>query len=125
MTNEDNLHRYREILAARSGTLIPSKSYATMNELMHQLVLEGDRLLAEEATTLKMSPSPVVKKAIQTAIDSGVKNPYVQAREQVLKEMDAARRKEILAMESSEQINNRHYEEFLSAVRKLGDKLSN
>jgi hypothetical protein len=99
-----------------------------------ELVAEGDAIIeAEErakraantmvkkgeSQTAPTAPAPMVKE-IKPIVST---NPYVIARENILKKMDNFCRKEILEMERTGDKDNRIYNEFIVEVRKEGDRL--
>lgn len=51
-------------------------------------------------------------------------NPYLIARNEILDGLTDWRRKEILVMESENNLDNRVYNEFTDQVHRLGDKYS-
>ena len=64
------------------------------------------------------------KEKLQSTLATVSKNPYVRAREEILKKMPKAKRTEIEQMEAMGKVDNRVYKEFLAAVANAGDKLS-
>lgn len=86
---------------------------------LSQLVEEGNRLLEMEEKYKKSAPKPTGKtSSVETS-----ENPYVIARNQILKEMDEFHREEIKEMEASGNINNRFYDEFVKKVRIRGEEI--
>jgi hypothetical protein len=129
--NEDNMEEY---LKKMNKDLIPapvSKEKFSEHNCITEALKEGNRLLAEEEKSKgKSSPKQDDKKKLDTALSTSSKNPYVQARIQVLngwkKDPHTAWRvNEIESMENGTIPKDYHYDEFVRAVADLGDTLSN
>lgn len=86
---------------------------------LDELIAEGDRLLEEEAK------ANLQKKKTKSSSKSKSKNPYHQAREKILSDMDPEKRKHILRLEKENKKDSYQYEDFLKEIQKLGDQLSN
>lgn len=125
--NEDNLKKLKEI-----NTKPP------VMPLIDQLAAEGLALLELEAMpplstqsgsvtpakTVVIKPLPDDSKKLDATLAANSNNPYIRARATVLKKYNQWRQKEIERMESSGDINNRYYDQFVREVRELGDSLS-
>jgi hypothetical protein len=111
--HEENLRKYQErIKMYTKQELTPPDHELTIDEL----AVEGAILLAKEGKTEDPipKPSPVVSS----------KNPYLQARNQVLNKYPEWKRIELLRMEKDNKTDNYTYKEFVKEVRMLGDSLS-
>ena len=93
---------------------------------INKLIAEGNRLLAEEAKNprkkflLKKDES----KRLESKLASTSTNPYVRARVDTLNKMKADEKETIRKMEENEIERDRRYDEFVKAVRILGDQYS-
>jgi len=101
------------------------KYQATLNGIMMTLAAEGFKLLEEE----ERAKNPVVKKpsppsVLENALGAMDKNPYINARAQVLKNMTPKERSEIERMESTGKLENSVYQDFVRKVSKMGDLYS-
>lgn len=84
-----------------------------------QAIAEGNALLANEAKT------PVKPTGCKPSIPVVTnKNPYIQARTNVLNAMTDFNRNEILTMEKEKNTINRWYDDFVRKVATEGDRLS-
>lgn len=93
-----------------------------------ELVAEGDAIIeAEERTkraaTTILKQQEAMPKSAPKAETPKSNNPYVIARETILNKMDKFCRNEILEMERTGNKDNRIYNEFITEVRKEGDRL--
>jgi hypothetical protein len=88
-------------------------------ETVDELIAEGNRLLEEDA---KHQSSQKTSKITKPTTSSG--NPYFQARQKILSDMDPGKRKIIEQMETEGNTDSRQYQEFVEQIHKLGDKLS-
>jgi thiamine pyrophosphate-dependent acetolactate synthase large subunit-like protein len=119
----------------------PFEIDTTTQEYLRQCVKEGFEILAKEEKA-KIIPLSVDPNALRKRVEAELKkqdpskelkqkltadqtNPYVQARINVLLDINAMFKKEVLAMEASGDTDNRKYQEFIRMVREEGDKLSN
>lgn len=122
-TDDPNVEKHRQSVKDRGYEnlkITPAEAAAKNDaELTAVLVAEGLALLKAEATAKSGPPKPQAEDVPSTS-----KNPYVQARERILKGMTDERRERIESMESSGKTDNPTYAEFATAVMKLGDKLS-
>ena len=120
-----SLSKYFEYLKLQGyDRLRPSKKESqasTLPELIAVLCAEGEILLNTENSTVE---PPANAKVLEHVLGEKSKNPYIQARCKVLTEMSAFRRQEIEEMESTGNIYNRIYAEFVKMVTDMGDKLS-
>ena len=86
-----------------------------------EMVAEGNKLIAEdEARKTQAPPAPVQAPQEKSQSD----NPYFQARMKILEKYPEWRRNEVKRMEKEGNLSNRFYDDFVSQVRELGDKLS-
>ncbi len=123
-TNDSNVEKYHQSVKDRGYEnlkVTPAEVTAgdKAPELIAVLVAEGMTLLKADETAKSVPTTPTAEPVPTTS-----KNPYVQARERVLKGMTDERRERIEKMEASGKTDNPHYKEFTDAVMKLGDKLS-
>ena len=84
-----------------------------------ELIAEGNALLEQEAK----NPQPK-KKTSNKSPAASKKNPYLQARLNVLNAYLEWRRNEVAKMEKEGDVENRFYRDFLKSVQEEGDKLS-
>ena len=107
----------------------PYEIDTTTQEYLRQCVKEGLEILAkEEKAKIVKLPAAVKKnpvKELKQKLTADQTNPYIQARINVLLEINLMFKKEVLAMEASGDTDNRKYQEFVRMVREEGDKLSN
>jgi hypothetical protein len=100
----------------------------TTQVYLQQCVKEGFALLAKEEKA-KIVKLPAAKKdpaqELNQKLTADQTNPYVQARINVLLEINLMFKKEVLRMEAEGDTDNRKYQEFVRMVREEGDKLSN
>jgi len=122
--NDPNIERFHQSVKDRGYEHLkstPAEAAAKNDaELTAVLVAEGLALLKAEEEA-KSGPTTPKAEPVPTTTS---KNPYVQARERVLKGMTDERRERIESMEANGKTDNPFYTEFTKAVMTLGDKLS-
>lgn len=119
MAKSSNLTNYEKYL-----NNVKLRGYANLTipdheETIEELLIEGDRLLRQEGS--KKSP-PVATVKPQPKVSST--NPYFQARQKILSEMDSEKRKLIERLEKEGNTDSYQYQDFIEQIRKLGDQLS-
>lgn len=62
-------------------------------------------------------------KELESTLAKNDANYYVQARAEVLAKMNKAERNQILEMETTKDMENRIYQNFIDKIAKLGDTL--
>jgi superfamily II DNA helicase RecQ len=113
----NKLRDFAERLRAKERkNLKPTVALPSINDML----TEGEKMLKDEKTL-----PPSTTKTKKMVVRPSNKNPYVQARRQILTEYAEWRRDEVARMEKTGDTNNRHYEAFVKSVMELGDQLSN
>lgn len=99
--------------------LTPPKKNQSIQECIMEACAEGARLIA-----LEEKNKPVVEKVVPPTPSVNNTNPYVRARNDVLKTFNEFQLKQIADMESGKREKNYVYDDFVAQVRKLGDQYS-
>ena len=108
--------------------LKPSPSTLTFERELIQATVEGFRLLAEEEKFKSSSASIAAKTNIVISVkklaNPKSKNPYVQAREEILANMKPEAVVVIKQMEDGTKPKDLRYDTYCKAIRIRGDQLS-
>lgn len=127
--NEDNFKKYQQRLVRlqQEGQLSPPPDLP-IDQLICYLANEGMKLLEAEAKAKKPNPTappPNEISKLNTTLAANDKNPFIRARALVLSKMSAAKKKEIVEMEKSGNVNNATYDKFVADIVKVGNELEN
>lgn len=106
-SNSENFDAYKK---TRIGDVSSASKEPTIQELINQ----GNILLAKDNVKTSVSE-------LKNAIVDDKTNPFLRARIQILKGMNAFQRNEIEMMERTNYKDNRWYDEFCHQVRLLGE----
>jgi len=115
--NDDSIKKLGERLKELAAQMEAKKLKTNLppkQPTISDLVAEGNRLLAEET---KEKPAPI-------EVPASTENPYIQARNMVLKKLPEWKRHEIENMEKSGNLDNDYYRDFVHQVAVKGDQLS-
>ncbi len=112
-----NSENFEEYLKKIQGSKTPVKP-----QTIPEIIAEGNKIIESE-TVPTTENSSEKKKTVKPVLNES--NPYVKARNEILKSMPSWRSREVLEMEKTDNKNNRYYEEFVVNVTTLGNKYSN
>lgn len=105
--------------------LKPLPEGLSIEQIITQLVKEGNELLEAEAKTKpSVKSTPESKAALEDALGKMSDNPYIRARVQLLRKMTPEARSVIEKMEKGTLAKDHRYDDFCNMVTRLGDKLS-
>lgn len=96
----------------------------THEESLQEILKEGDKLLGEEKKLSASAPAKDERTQLESKLASTSSNPYVRAREEILKKMSPAEITTIRNMESGKEPKTQWYDRFVSKIADLGDKYS-
>lgn len=115
-SNLTNYEKYLNNVKLRGYANLPIPDH---EETIEELLIEGDRLIRKEESQ-KSSPTITVNPPPKASSN----NPYFQARQKILSEMDSEKRKLIERLEKEGNTDSYQYQDFVEQIRKLGDQLS-
>ena len=131
MAKKDNVDDYLNKLSKvklpkdrQNLKMVSSK--LTFGEYLMQATMEGFKLLEEEEIARAKNPISVkVSPGIETTVGALNKNPYAQARIEILKKMSPELKTIIEKMEKGLMEKDTRWDTFCKAIRLQGDQSSN